>query len=310
MKAFILRRLAQMIPTLFGVILLTFLLFQVVGGNPVYRLLGKNATPREIARLTHQLGLDQPLIIRFLHYLGDLASLDFGRSWETHQRIAAMIGEGLGPSLSLAIPAFILGTLISLGLALLAAARHKLGMDRALVILSVLGMSFSLLAIIIGAQYLLAFRWDLFPISGWEPGWRGLPYLALPIGLWVVSQIGADTRYYRTLIIEELQKDYVRAAQARGVPGYRILGKHVLRNAALPIITQLTMALPTLFTGSLLLENFFGIPGLGNVSVSALNASDLPVIQAMVVVGAVLYMLANLLGDILYALFDPRVRLS
>jgi peptide/nickel transport system permease protein len=187
---------------------------------------------------------------------------------------------------------------------------RRLGTDRALVVFSILGMSVSLLAIIIGAQYGLAFRLDWFPISGWEAGWAGLPYLALPVLLYVISGLGADVRFYRAIFIEELGKEYVRAAEARGVPFSRILLRHVLRNAAVPIVTQLAIALPYLFTGSLLLENFFGIPGLGNLSVTALNASDLPVIQAMVVVGSVLYMAANLLGDLLYAAVDPRVRLS
>ncbi len=309
MKAYLLRRLLQMLPTLFGVVLITFLLFQVVGGNPVYRLLGKNASPQEIARMSHQLGLDKPIYERFGHYLLQLAQFDFGRSWETHQRISAMIADGLGPSLSLALPAFAMGTVLAIGVALLAAAWHRRWVDRLLVILSVFGMSLSLLAVIIGAQYLLAFRLDAFPISGWEAGLAGLPYLALPILIYVVSGMGADVRFYRTLFVEELGKDYVRAAEARGIPFARVLLRHVLRNAAVPIITQLAIALPYLFTGSLLLENFFGIPGLGNLSVTALNASDLPVIQAMVVVGAVLYMLANLLGDVLYAVADPRVRL-
>jgi peptide/nickel transport system permease protein len=310
MRAYVLRRILHMVPTLFGVILLTFALFQVVGGNPVYQRLGKNATAAEVARLTRQMGLDKPLWERFLHYIGDLAQLDFGRSWETHQRISAMIWDGLWPSLSLALPAFVLGTAVSLALALLAAAWRGRWLDKALVLAAILGMSVSLLAIIITAQYLLAFRLDLFPISGWEAGPGGWPYLALPIVIWIASQFGPDMRYYRALIIEELGREYVRAAEARGLPYPRILTRHVLRNAAAPIITQLALALPYLFTGSLLLENFFGIPGLGNLSIAALNASDLPVIQAMVVVGAAIYMLANLLGDLLHAAVDPRVRLS
>jgi len=310
MRAFVLRRLLQAIPTLLGVILLTFILFQVVGGNPVYRLLGKNASPTEVTRLTHQLGLDQALPIRFIQYVGNVFQFDFGRSWETRQRISEMLWDGLWPSLSLAIPAFIIGILLAIVIALLAAAWRRKKIDRILVTLSVLGMSISILAFIIGAQYLLAYHWNVFPISGWEAGWQGLPYLALPILLWVISQLGSDVRFYRAVFIEEYGREHVRAAEARGLGFGRILIWHVLRNGCGPIITQLSMGLPTLFTGSLLLENFFGIPGLGNLGVNAINASDLPVIQALTVVGALLYMTGNLIGDLLYALADSRVKVG
>jgi peptide/nickel transport system permease protein len=276
----------------------------------VYRMLGKNASAAEVARLTHQLGLDRPLLSQYLHFLGDLARFDFGRSWETKQKITELIWEGLGPSLSLAVPAFLLGTAAALAAAMLAVLFRKRWPDRTLVILSVLGMSVSILAFIIGAQYLFAFRFALFPISGYETGLAGLPFLALPAFIWVVTQLGVDVRFYRTVLLEEIGREYVVTARAKGLSMRQVMVSHVLKNAMIPIITRVVMEIPLLFTGSLLLENFFGIPGLGNAIIRSLNASDFPVIEAFTLFGSVIYILVNILGDVCYAIFDPRVKLQ
>ncbi len=310
MPTFLLRRLLHAIPILLGVTLLLFVLFHWVGGNPVYRMLGKNANPAEIARMTHQLGLDKPLWHQYLDYAGGLLRWDFGRSWETRQRVSEMILDGLAPSLSLAIPAFILSALVSLAAALIAALYRNRWPDRLLVVVAVSGMSLSMLAFIIAGQFLFSFRAGWFPISGWEAGIRGAPFLALPILIWIAASLGASVRFYRAVFLEEMRREYVVTARAKGLAWPRILVRHVLPNAMIPILTQLVMELPMLFTGSLLLENFFGIPGLGNMSVNAINASDLPVIKAMTFIGSLLYIAANILGDALYAWFDPRVRVS
>ena len=310
MIAFLIRRIFQAIPILFGVTLLIFSLFHWVGGNPVYRMLGKNATPEEIARLTRLMGLDQPMWSQFLKYLWDLMHLDFGRSWETRQKISEMILDGLWPSMSLALPAFLLSILIALAIALVAALYRNRWPDRWLVVVSVFGMSVSILAFIIAAQYFLAFKWGLFPISGWEPGITGLPFLVLPVLIWIVAQLGSNVRYYRAVFVEEMQKEYVVTARSKGLTWSRVLVYHVLPNALIPLLTQWVMELPMLFTGSLLLENFFGIPGMGHMSVNAIEASDLPVIEAMTFMGTVLYIVANILGDAFYAYIDPRERME
>jgi peptide/nickel transport system permease protein len=310
MTAFLIRRILYSIPIMLGISLIVFMLFHVAGGNPVYRMLGKNAGPEEIARLTHQLGLDRPLGIQYLNYLADLARFDLGRSWETRQRISEMIATGLGPSLSLALPAFTLSTMLAVAVAMISALYKGRKPDRSLVVISVLGMSISILALIIGAQYLLAYRFDLFPISGFETGLQGLPYLALPILIWVANQLGGDVRYYRSVLLEEIDREYVITARAKGLSRGQAMRRHVLKNAMIPIVTRVVMELPLLFTGSLLLENFFGIPGLGNMSINALNASDFPVIEAVTLFGSLLYIAANLIGDVLYAVFDPRVKVS
>ncbi len=310
MIAYVTRRLLHAIPVLLGISILVFMLFHVVGGNPVYRMLGKNADAEEIARMTHQLGLDRPVWAQYLHYLASLAHGDFGRSWETKQRISTMLAEGFWPSLSLAVPSFMIASVLAVLISMLAVLYRYRKADRILVVLSVLGMSLSILAFIIGAQFLLAYRYDLFPISGYENGFRGLPYLALPMLIWVANQLGGDVRYYRSVLLEEINREYVVTARARGLSKGQAMYRHVLPNALIPIITRLVMGIPLLFTGSLLLENFFGIPGLGNMSVNALNASDFPVIEAMTLFGSALYIAANIIGDVLYAVFDPRVKLS
>jgi peptide/nickel transport system permease protein len=310
MTRFLLRRLAHAGTILFGITLVIFALFHWIGGNPVYRMLERSATPEEIERLTRQLGLDLPLWQQYFVYLRDLVQLDFGRSWETRQRVSEMIWDGIGPSLSLAIPAFFLATIAAVTVALISALYHNRWPDRALVTLSVAGMSLSVLAFIIGAQYLFAFKLGWFPISGWEPGLQGIPFLALPVLIWVAASLGSAVRYYRAVFIEEMRKEYVVTARAKGLAWPRIMTRHVLPNAMIPILTHLVIEIPMLFTGALLLENFFGIPGLGNMSINAINASDFPVIKAVVFVGAVIYIGANILGDILYAVVDPRVRHS
>lgn len=310
MLHFVIRRLLYSIPLLLGATLVVFLLFDVAGGNPVYQLLGKNASAAEIERLTKSLGLDQPVWARYLDYLGDLLRLDLGRSWETKQRITEMFSEGLAPSLALALPAFFLATVAAVIIGMAAALYRNRLPDRLLVVVSVAGLSLSILALIIGAQYVFAYRWELFPISGYERGLASLPFLALPMLIWVANQLGGDVRYYRTVFLEELNRDYVVTARAKGLSMPRVMATHVLKNAMPPIISRVATDLPLIITGSLLLENYFGIPGLGNMSINAVHASDFPVIKAVTLFGAAAYIAANLLGDLLYAVFDPRVRLS
>jgi peptide/nickel transport system permease protein len=311
MTAYFFRRTLYVLPILFGVALVTFILFHWVGGDPTLQMAGKHATQEEVDLLRSQYGFDKPLPIQFFHFLKEIALLDFGRSYQTKQAIGAMISEGAFVSLSLAGPGFFISGLLSLAIALFAAALRRTVFDRIIVILSVLGMSISVLAFILLGQYFLAFKMDLFPISGYE---HDLPmrfsYLALPWIIWIVMSIGSDVRFFRTVFLEELGQDYVRTAQAKGLGSGRILFHHVLRNAMVPIITRFVISIPFLILGALLLENFFGIPGLGSMTIDAVNSADWPVVKAMVVLGAVLYTFGNLLSDLLYAKADPRVVLK
>ncbi|MBL8028611.1 MAG: ABC transporter permease [Fibrobacteres bacterium] len=310
MKRYVLRRILQGIPIIFGVSLITFLLFNVVGGDPVYQLVGKGASAQEVEALRHELGLDRPLPAQYLHYLKQIITFDFGRSYATRQKISEMILDGIWPSLSLAIPSFVFGSLIAIAVAMLAACYRNRWPDRLILLFAVAGMSISIVVYIILGQYYLSYLKGLFPISGWEPGLSGLPYLVLPGLIWVTVSLGSDVRYFRTVFLDEMNQDFVTTAKAKGVSGFSVLFVHVLRNAMIPIITRLVMAIPFLYTGSLLLENFFGIPGLGSMSINAINSSDLPVIKAITFLGSLSYIAGNILTDVCYAAADPRIRLS
>ena len=204
------------------------------------------------------------------------------------------------------LPIFLGELVIGLALALVAAAFKDTLIDRALVLVSVAGMSVSYLVVIIFAQWFLGYYYDLFPVWGFE----GIAYLCLPILVGILCGIGGNVRFYRTVFVNELRREYLRTAAAKGLSPFRVYGKHLLRNAAIQIITRASAALPFLFTGSLLLESFFGIPGLGFAGVDALYNSDLQLLKALVITSAILFVVMNLLADLAYAWADPRIRLE
>jgi peptide/nickel transport system permease protein len=311
MRAYLIKRLIGGIPILLGVTLLTFILFQVAGGDPAAEFLGKNASAADIETLRREYGLDRPLVLQYFAYLLQIVRLDFGRSFVTRQPVIDLLIQGAGPSLSLTIPALVITTTVSIAVALVAAHYRGRIADRLLVLLMVIGMSMSFLVYIVVGQYLLAFRWPLFQIHGYQSGfWERWPYLALPIAIIVAVGAGYDTRFYRAVIVEESSKDYVTTARGKGLAPWRVLVVHVLPNALVPIVTRVMISIPFLVTGSLLLESFFGIPGLGGTLLDAIGHADFPVIRAYTVLVAILFVLTNLVTDVFYAIVDPRVRLS
>ena len=232
--------------------------------------------------------------------------LDFGRTVTTREPISTILLRGVWPSLCLMIPIFVGELVAGLVLALIAAAFKDTLIDRVLVIVSVAGMSVSYLVVIIFAQWFLGYYYNWFPVWGFE----GVAYLGLPVLVGILCGIGGNVRFYRTVFANELRREYLRTAAAKGLSPLRIYGRHLLRNAALQIITRASAALPFLFTGSLLLESFFGIPGLGFAGVDALYNSDLQLLKALVVTSALLFIVMNLLADMAYAWADPRIRLE
>jgi len=255
--------------------------------------------------------LDQPKTTQFLRYLQQVVTFDFGRSYATRQPIRQMILNGIGPSLTLAIPAFILTTVLSVLISLVVVYFRGRWPDRLGVVLCVLGMSVPMLAYILLGQYLFGYKLGWFPISGFDAGWpQRLGYVALPALIWVAVATGYDVRFYRTALIEELGNDYVRTARAKGLGEPGIFLKHVLKNGMIPVLTNVVIQIPLLILGSFLLERFFGIPGLGSMMIDALHGSDFPVIRTMTTLGAILMIIGNLATDVLYTVFDPRVRLS
>ena len=311
MLAYVIRRLLYGIPILFGVTLITFLLFNIFGGNPVLQFLGKAASPADIAALEHEYGFDRPLLVQYVDYVLQIVRLDFGRSFVTREPVTDMLLRGAGPSVSLTLPALMVTTILAICIGIVAAFFRGRRTDRVIMSLAVFGMSISFLVYIIVGQYLLAFKWPLFQIHGYEPGpgerWQ---YLALPIIILIIVGLGYDARFYRSVFAEEVSRDHVTTAYAKGAGKARVMFIHVFKNALIPIITRIMISLPFLVTGSLLLESFFGIPGLGSMLLDALNQSDFPVIKAYTVMISVLFILSTILNDILYALVDPRVRLE
>jgi len=311
MLKYIIRRLLYLIPVLLGVSFIIFVLFNLVSGDPSAVLLGKNATAKQMEELREQLGLNKPLIEQYFDVVKSAFTFDFGRSWATKQQISQMIIQGAYPSLCLSIPAFTIATILSLIISLVVAFYRGKGIDLFVRISCIAGVSVSALAYILFFQYFFAYKLGWFEISGFEYGFPDfIPFIALPAIIFILLSLGPDVRFFRTVILDEIYQDYVRTARAKGLSEVVILLKHVLRNALIPIITYVVIQIPSLILGALLLENFFSIPGLGGITLNALNSSDFPVIKAMAILSSVLYMVLSLVTDILYTIADPRVKLK
>lgn len=320
MLKYVLKRLWETVPTTIGILLLTFVLFNVVGGSPAEVVLGKNATAEAIAAFNHKWGYDKPLIFgdcsdcsivrlfdsQFFNFIGGLSKGDFGYSIENQEPVIEVLKRGVGPSLSLTVPILVGGVIVALMLALLAAAMRGGWVDKAVLVFSAVLMSVNYVIWVLAGQFFLSYKAGLFPVWGYENAF----YLALPVLIGIFSSLGTDVRFFRTAILDEVYKPYVLTARAKGLPGWTIMTRHVLRNALIPIVTYVSLSIPYLFTGSLLLESFFGIPGLGSVSINAIHSADMAVVRAIVVLGALLYQFVNLTTDVLYAFLDPRIRMN
>ncbi|WP_300452635.1 ABC transporter permease [Accumulibacter sp.] len=323
MFAYLVRRLLYALPILVGVNLITFALFFVVNTpDDMARLqLGvKRVTPEAIAKWKAERGYDRPLFVNpaaaglgvltetiFFAKSVRMFAGDFGRA-EDGRDIAREIRSRLGPSLAIALPTFVLGLLVTVSLALLLTFFRASYLDFWGVVVCVAMMSISGLFYIIGGQYLVSKLWKLVPISGYGGGLEAWKFLILPLAIGVVSGIGSSTRWYRTIFIEEISRDYVRTARAKGLSELNVLFRHVLRNAMIPILTGVVVVIPLLFLGSLLSESFFGIPGLGSYTIDAIKAQDFAVVRAMVFIGSLLYIVGLMLTDVSYTFVDPRIR--
>ncbi len=414
MRRYIIRRILEVIPTTAGVLLLTFMLFHVVGGSPAETVLGKNATPESLTLFDARYGYDKPLLagrwaasravaggsvaadgsvplafslgsgvwrlagqmadapvslrvalrhsdsgakevldlrasglrggawaVRFTvpegavadtlevvgaagvtvelnrrtahlfdsqlgHFLVGLLKGDLGESTDLGRPVGAVLREGVGPSLALTVPILAGGTVLAILFGLWCAFCRAGAVDRTVLAVSTVLMSVNYVIWVLAGQFVLAYKLRLFPIWGFEH-WT---YLVLPVLIGIASGLGRDIRFCRTAILDEVERPYVRTALAKGLSMRRVMFRHVLRNSLIPIVTYVSLSVPFLFTGSLLLESFFGIPGLGSVSLNAVHSSDMAVVRAVVVIGALLYQGVNVLADLSYAWLDPRVRLG
>jgi len=328
MLAYVVRRLAYGGVTVLGVLFLLFVLFFTVA-NPediARKAVGEKASPEVYEQWLENHGYNRPLFLNTDHkalsvarytdtlltqHYVDMLTFDFGRSDADDTPILDRLREGAGPSLVLTVPLFLSSLVIAIALSLLIALFRDTYIDRMAVILCVAGMSIATLLYIIFGQFLIGkvLRW--FPISGFSGDvsvlWR---FLALPVLVGVLTSLGPDIRFYRTVFLEETYRDYVRTARAKGCGEGALMTHHILRNAMLPILTQVVTTIPFLFVGSLLFENFFGIPGLGALTVEAINGNDFSTLRTMVYIGALLFIGAQIVTDITYTLADPRVRLG
>jgi peptide/nickel transport system permease protein len=311
MLRYISRRALYAVPILLGVCLTTFLLFYVVVPPTQLAKRGlssKNPSRQEIQDWLQQHGYDRPRWQQFTDHMSKLALFDFGKSDANGEPIGRKIRQGILPSLRLAVPMFLAMLCAEITVALLLAYYRGTYLDVWGLVVCVIGMSVPSLVVIISGQFVLGKVLELFPYAGYDKGPLGWKFVAMPVVIGVVSGIWGTVRFYRTAMLEEINQDYVRTARAKGVPESQILFKHVLKNAATPILTSVVLSLPFLMLGNLLMERFFGIPGLGSITVDAIQSSDFAMLRAIVYLGAILYIIGSVMTDISYALVDPRVR--
>ncbi len=321
MLAYLLRRLAFGAVTVVGVLLLLFALFFLVAtpDDVARKALGEKAMPEAIAQWKTNHGYDKPRLwnpaapfdTMLAEHLRRMLTFDFGRSDADDTPIVERLRGGVWPSLTLTVPLFVLGLFCAVALALLVAYRRDSALDRTTQVACVVLMSVPILLWIVGGQFLLGKMLRWFPISGFDPAPEVvLRFLAMPVLIGVLAHLGQEVRYYRTVFLEERNRDYVRTAYAKGCSPSQVMRRHVLRNALIPILTNVVIEIPFLFTGSILLESFFGIPGLGTMTVDAINGNDFATLRVMVFLGALLFIAGQVATDLAYALADPRVRLE
>jgi peptide/nickel transport system permease protein len=312
MAAYLIRRLWQMIPTLIGVVLLVFLLFKFFGGDPAEILGGLNASKEQVDAIREQLGLNEPWWVQLWIFVKQIVTFDWGKSWATNEAVSNLFATRLPATLTVMVPILVLDVILALPIAMWVAYRRGTLTDRSIMVVTTVALSISFLVYVIVGQYVFGFLLGWFPVQGWSDSLATnlLTYAPLPVLLAVAVGIAPQTRLYRSFFLDELGQDYVRTARAKGLTEFTVLFKHVLRNAMIPILTNIGLALPGIFVGSFLIEVFFSIPGLGREVLLAVNRSDYPVIQAVTVYLAVLTMFINLGTDILYKLADPRVVLK
>jgi peptide/nickel transport system permease protein len=329
MYSYILRRLLYNIPVYLGIIFLVMTALRVQ--DPVYAFLGKNASKEQYEQFQQSFGLDKPFLEQYVLFLKRIVTLDFTeRSWEQQRPVGEIISASLPPTLMITVPSLVLTAAISIIIGLICAFRRGRPVDRGLMVLAVLGMSISYLVYIIIGQYFGAFWLTqqtgrvIFKVDGYDQNlssaqfWLMNPtvaaqswitYCALPVMIGVIVAMGYDTRFYRAVMVEETTRDYITTARAKGAPDRKIMFVHMLKNAMIPIITRVMITLPFLIEGSILVEMYFGIPGMGRTLITAINAKDFPIVQSVTAVFAGVVIITVILTDVLYALVDPRVRL-
>ncbi|HLK57279.1 MAG TPA: ABC transporter permease, partial [Chthonomonadaceae bacterium] len=309
---YVVRRILYAVPILLGVVLITFFLFYIVISpqQMARRQLGKNPTDEQVHQWLHQRGYDKPVVLQFKDHVVDLFLFRFGNSDVTNEPIWKRIKEGGPVSAQLSLLLLIGGLIGSISVSLFVAYYRGTYIDYWGMFLCVLMMSIVYIVWVVAGQYLLGKILKYSPLVGYREGWTSWHFLMLPVVIGILQGLGSSVRFYRTVMLDEMNLDYVRTARAKGVSEVAILFKHVLKNAMTPILTSTVSIIPQLILGNLVLESFFGIPGLGGITVDAVNSQDFATVRAITFLGAVLYIAGLILTDVSYALFDPRVRLE
>jgi len=307
---YLLRKLLYALSVIVGVTFLVFVIFNILVEDPTLILLGKYATPKAMAALSHQLGLDRPWYFQYWEVLQSAFTFNFGSSWATKQSILKTFQQGGLVSLTVTLPAFLIGNGLLIYVSLWMTQYKGTIWDRLLVIGCMVMSSISILVYILVGQAFFACKLKIFPIMGYKSGFFScLPYIILPTIILVLLHFCYNYRFYRTIMLDEVYQDYVRTARAKGLAEEVVLFKHVFKNLMVPILTTLIKDFPSLLFGSVVIENFFSIPGLGNIVIDAVSLCDFPVIKAVTIITAVLSVLCNIVGDVLYTLVDPRIKL-
>ncbi|MBN2234889.1 MAG: ABC transporter permease [Opitutales bacterium] len=312
---FAFRKILYAIPLLFGVTLISFLLMVYFGPDLTYSLIGKNPTSEQIVEVRTQLGYDQPFFIRYGMFLKEIVTFDFGNSLSTGERVSSILLRTVPVSFAVALPGFVISELLALALALIAANNRGGFVDKGIMVFAVVGMSISFLIVVIIFQIVFCsvYGLNLFPVQGWVVSNVAdyIHYVAVPTMVIVFVGLGYNTRFFRAVIVEELNRDYVRTARAYGVSRFRILSAHILKNAMIPISTRVIISLPfVVIAGNLVIERYFNIPGVGLITYNAITTGDLPIVKAVVTSTAILYVIALVFTDIVYRMIDPRVALN
>ena len=309
------RKLIGGIPLVLGVTFISFLLMVYFGPDKTYELLGKNPTPEQIAEIRHELGYDKPFMVRYGEYLKEMATLDFGASDSTGEPVSKVLARTVPISLALITPGFILGNVLGIILALIAAYHRSGPIDKFIMGFSVVGMSISFLIVVIAFQIIFSSSYGLnaFPVRGWNVHsfTDYISYITVPTLATIFVALGYNTRFYRAVLVEEMTRDHVRTAKAFGTRPSKLLYKNILKNSMIPIITRIMFSIPlVVVSGSLIIESYFGIPGIGKVTYDAITTGDQPILKAVVGLTAVLFVITLLITDILYRVVDPRVSLK
>lgn len=313
MIRYLVRRSLYSVPILLGVMLLTFVLFYGIvspEGLAKRNLSAKNPTPAQIHQWLADHGYDKPMGQQFESYMVNLLTFQFGKSDHNKEPIIDRIKSGALPSFQVASMVLLTAIVIAITVAMISAYFRGTYVDRSMTVVCVVLLSISYVFYVIGMQFLLGKVLRYGPLAGYQPGFDSWKFVIIPMIIGVSARIGSDIRLYRTFILDEINQDYVRTARAKGVRETLVLFKHVLKNAMIPVLTTTVSLIPTLILGSIILESFFGIPGIGSYLQDAITNEDFAVVRAMVYLGTVLYIVGFILTDVLYAAVDPRVRLE